>query len=89
MTVFSKIVKKKVIANATDFDIDAVKKILSVRVAEADKRQSVSFVYLGTLSEQKGIRWMIDSFKAIENKTCKLYIAGKGDLQDYVIEETK
>lgn len=81
--------EKKVIANATDFDIDAVKKILSVRVAEVDKRQGVSFVYLGTLSEQKGIRWMIDSFKAVENKACKLYIAGKGDLQNYVIEETK
>lgn len=86
---FFKNSEKKVIANATDFDIDAVKKILSVRVAEVDKREDVSFVYLGTLSEQKGIRWMIDSFKAIENKTCKLYIAGKGDLQDYVIEETK
>lgn len=32
---------------------------------------------------------MIDSFKAVENKACKLYIAGKGDLQNYVIEETK
>ena len=86
---FFKNSEKKVIANATDFDIDAVKKILSIRVAEVDKRKNVSFVYLGTLSEQKGIRWMIDSFKAIEDKTCKLYIAGKGDLQDYVIEETK
>ena len=86
---FFKNSEKKVIANATDFDIDAVKKILSVRVAEVDKRQGVSFVYLGTLSEQKGIRWMIDSFKAVENKACKLYIAGKGDLQNYVIEETK
>lgn len=86
---FFKNSEKKVIANATDFDIDAVKKILSVRVAEVDKRQGLSFVYLGTLSEQKGIRWMIDSFKAVENKACKLYIAGKGDLQNYVIEETK
>ena len=86
---FFKNSEKKVIANATDFDIDAVKKILSVRVAEVDKRQGVSFVYLGTLSEQKGIRWMIDSFKAVENKACKLYISGKGDLQNYVIEETK
>lgn len=50
---FFKNSEKKVIANATDFDIDAVKKILSVRVAEVDKRQGVSFVYLGTLSEQK------------------------------------
>lgn len=58
-------------------------------MAEVDKRQGVSFVYLGTLSEQKGIRWMIDSFKAVENKACKLYIAGKGDLQNYVMEETK
>ena len=36
---FFKNSEKKVIANATDFDIDAVKKILSVRVAEVDKRQ--------------------------------------------------
>ena len=86
---FIKNSEKKVIANATDFNIDAVKKILSTRVAEIDKRPNVSFVYLGTLSEQKGIRWMIDSFKAIESNTCKLYIAGKDNLQDYVIEETK
>lgn len=86
---FFKNSEKKVIANATDFDIDTVKKTLSARAAEIDKRPNVSFVYLGTLSEQKGIRWMIDSFKAINSKTCKLYVAGKGDLQDYVIEETK
>ena len=76
---FFKNSEKKVIANATDFDIDAVKKILSVRVAEVDKRQGVSFVYLGTLSEQKGIRWMIDSFKAVENKACLLYTSDAAD----------
>lgn len=86
---FFKNSEKRVIANATDFNMDTVKKILSFRVAEMDKRPSVSFVYLGTLSEQKGIRWMIDSFKAIETKSCKLYIAGKGDLQEYVIAEAK
>ncbi len=31
---------------------------------------------------------MIDTFRSIENKTCKLYIAGKGDLEDYVAAET-
>lgn len=86
---FFKSSKTKVIANATDFDINAIKKIFSIRVAELDKKEGVSFVYLGTLSEQKGIRWMIDSFRAIENKTCKLYVAGKGDLQEYVVEESK
>ncbi|NJP41560.1 glycosyltransferase family 4 protein [Oscillospiraceae bacterium HV4-5-C5C] len=85
---FFKSSDKKVIANATDFDISAVKKILSNRVAELDKKTGVLFVYLGTLSEQKGIRWMIDTFRSIENKTCKLYIAGKGDLEDYVAAET-
>lgn len=79
--------QKVVIPNATDFDEENVKSVLNMK--RNRNRDVISFVYLGTLSEQKGIRWMIDSFNELQKGSAKLYIAGKGDLQGYVEEETK
>lgn len=86
---FFKNSEKKVIPNATDYDEKKVAAILEQKRKIAKDKKNVSFVYLGTLSEQKGIRWMINSFNSMKSLNAELYIAGKGDLQDYVIEETQ
>ena len=79
--------KKHVVPNATDFDQHKVASILKAK--RRKENGIVSFVYLGTLSEQKGIKWMIDSFNKLKKGTAKLYIAGKGDLEEYVKIEVK
>lgn len=79
---FFKNSNKAVIPNATDFEEDQVASILEKK--KSKENHFVSFVYLGTLSEQKGIRWMIDSFNKLKKGSAKLYIAGKGDLTEYV-----
>ncbi len=76
--------KSKVILNATNFSEDLLEENLSKRLLKL--RDGCSFVYLGTLSEQKGIRWLINSFTEFENPDAKLFIAGKGTLEQYVHE---
>lgn len=73
-----------VIPNATNFNMEDVSKILEMRMAQT--RNEIRFVYLGTLSEQKGIRWMLRAFSCIDDQNVRLFIAGKGDLQE-VVEE--
>lgn len=81
---FFKSSEKIVISNATDYDENRVQSILTKRKLDSGTKKVITFVYLGTLSEQKGIRWMIESFNKLEKGHGKLYIAGKGDLQGYV-----
>lgn len=76
--------RSKMIPNAIEYNGCDIKELLENR--KKKNNDGINFVYLGTLSEQKGIRWMISSFKRLP-KTAKLYIAGKGNLQEYVIEE--
>lgn len=79
---------KVVVPNATDYDEDAVRAMLEERKNKLKDKDRVRFVYLGTLSEQKGIRWMMDSFNHL-TEGAELYIAGKGDLQSYVEQEAE
>jgi glycosyltransferase involved in cell wall biosynthesis len=79
---------KKVIPNAINYDIDAARKTLDLRMRELHTRKTIRFVYLGGLTEQKGIRWMINAFQMIPKvKDVEITIAGKGLLQDYVEAE--
>ena len=77
----------KVVPNATEFDEESVLKI-------CQKRQEISysapqFVFLGSLIQVKGIQWLIESFRSLENPDVKLYIAGKGKLEEYVKSAAK
>ena len=76
--------KQLVIPNAIEYDFSEIELLLEKRKKTNSKQ--VRFVYLGTLSEQKGIRWMISAFNKLEEKA-ELYIAGKGSLSKYVEEE--
>lgn len=72
----------KVIPNATEFDEERVLKICQKR--QEFSNPSPRFVFLGSLIQVKGIKWLIESFRKLENPDIKLYIAGKGELDKYV-----
>ena len=44
---------------------------------------------MGSLIQVKGIQWLIESFRSLENPDVKLYIAGKGKLEEYVKSAAK
>ena len=72
----------KVIPNAIDFDLDDIKKIYDLK--NDSNSYPVKFVYLGTLSEKKGVYWLLESFEKVKNEDAELYIAGKGELENVV-----
>ena len=79
--------RKKVVVNAIDFEEYDTDRMLKEKESHFNTTRTIRFVYLGTLTEQKGICWLIDSFNSITNKDrAELIIAGKGDLEDYVKE---
>lgn len=75
----------KCIYNSIDINIDQVNKIYEEKL----KRdcETIRFIYLGALTEHKGIKELIESFKSI-NMNLELHIAGKGDLENYIKEST-
>jgi len=83
---FFKNAYSKVIANAIDFSEELLEDNLTRRMSKT--KDGCSFVYLGTLSEQKGIRWLVESFNRLECRDAKLYVAGKGPLEDFVMNAT-
>ena len=78
--------EKKVVQNATEFDVSEINKLLARR--KNAKAHTLKFVYLGTLSKPKGIQWMISSFNDLPEEA-ESYIAGKGKLRDYVEEQAQ
>lgn len=78
---------KKVIYNAIDFDKKNVEQILNEKMIKNDKK--IKFVYLGGLEKHKGIMWLLDSFKEINNEDIELNIAGKGALKQVVLDAAK
>lgn len=77
-------IPRQVIPNAIDFDLLEVKR--NCEIKQARNSSVLKFVYLGTLSEKKGVLWLLDSFSKITSKDAELYIAGKGELEKAVIE---
>jgi glycosyltransferase involved in cell wall biosynthesis len=44
-----------------------------------EKQNNLVFGFIGTLSQSKGIEWLLSEFKKIDSLTISLKIAGKGD----------
>lgn len=53
------------------------------------KKEIKSFLYLGQLEEHKGILFLINAFRKIENKDLRLHIYGKGSLENRIRELIK
>ncbi|CDF57724.1 glycosyltransferase family 4 protein [Thermobrachium celere] len=79
--------KKMVIPNNIDIDIEKTIDLIKYKNEIKDKK--VNFVFLGNLLFSKGLNWLIETFKEIENKNINLIICGDGPLRDYVIKETQ
>jgi len=77
-----------VIPNATDLDYSEYKKNKKVQnMKNIDITRTLRFAYIGTLSEVKGVGWLIESFKRIpEELNAELWIAGKGELEPIIRE---
>lgn len=75
-----------VIENATDVDTTKINAILQNKkdAWKISPHKKIKFIFLGSLTEQKGVLWMLDSFKKIESCNVELFIAGKGLLEDVI-----
>lgn len=82
---FFKKSEQVVIPNAIDFATEKVQELLEYRRIQLPIKNTIVFVYLGTLSEQKGIRWMLKAFQLLPKEIrSELIIAGKGELENIV-----
>lgn len=81
-------IKKKVIYNAIDYDEEYVNTINSIKTNNS-KKSIINFVYLGALTEVKGIKVLIESFLEYKSDNIRLTIAGDGPLKNYVNENLK
>ncbi|SDA18186.1 Glycosyltransferase involved in cell wall bisynthesis [Ruminococcus sp. YE71] len=73
---------KQTVPNAADFDPETVARLCR----EKRTGETVTFVFLGTLSEHKGVRVLLDAFGLFgkSDPSVRLVIAGKGELEDMV-----
>ncbi|EHK2306074.1 glycosyltransferase family 4 protein [Clostridium perfringens] len=77
----------KTIYNAIDVDFEQNKQLVDLKLKRENK--IIKFLFLGTLDIHKGIKFMIETFKGINNKNIELNICGDGPLKDYVIQQVK
>lgn len=43
-----------------------------------------TFLYLGELTQKKGLEWLLNAFEQLEEQNCRLMIAGRGELESLV-----
>lgn len=79
----------KVIYNAIDFDKSEIEKILKEKKEKLKKKDKIRYVFIGRLEEEKGIKFLINTFKNIVNSNIELLIAGDGSYREYVEGEIK
>ncbi|MBE6067121.1 MAG: glycosyltransferase [Clostridium lundense] len=84
---YLKEIDNTVIYNAIDFVQEDVNKILNEKKIRNDEK--IKFVYLGGLEQHKGITWLLNSFKEVNNENIELNIAGQGVLKQLVLDATK
>lgn len=72
------------VPNAIDFDIEKVNENCESKIKRIKQNANVTFVYLGTLTEFKGVRWLVESVMNSDKQNIHLIIAGKGPLEEYI-----
>lgn len=77
------------IYNAIDFNIEQVREILIKKKEAKYKSNKIFFVYVGRLTDEKGVKILLNSFKQIESNNIELLIAGNGPLKNFVQEYVK
>lgn len=77
--------KKVHISNAVIFDEKNLKKIITER--DKSKNEIIQYLFVGMLTEKKGINILIDTFMRIKNEKIRLNIVGSGELKDSIIKK--
>lgn len=73
----------KVIYNAIDINEDEVMETIDEKLKR--EKNIIKFIYLGALEKHKGLEILVNAFSKNINENISLYIAGKGTLQDMVV----
>lgn len=81
-------VNSSVVSNATEFNFQ--KSIISLeKKGKRQKGDKIQFVYLGGLTESKGVLWLLEAFATLDSDQVDLFIAGKGPLEHLVVDYSK
>lgn len=73
----------RVVPNAIEVDTGLSFGEVSRRRPDPSPEHPLTFVFLGTLSEKKGVLWLFEAFERLP-LAARLLIAGQGELQDLV-----
>lgn len=73
----------RVIVNATEVD-ERTQQSLAGRYGQP--QDPFTLVYLGELTEKKGLRWLLDTFEKMDDPGLRLAIAGRGPLEERVLK---
>lgn len=84
---FFNVTKSKKVFNAIDFEEKLVEEIYNFKSRRNE--ENIKFVFMGTLSESKGIKLLLEAFSEIKKDNIQLLIAGKGPLETMVNEYCK
>lgn len=74
---------KECVYNAVDIDIEETKTIIEKR--KKIDNEKIRFMYVGMLSENKGIRNLLEAFSRMKDNNISLHIYGQGELENLVI----
>ena len=79
--------KKECVVNAIDIDIEETKRIIDDKTER--KNEDIKFMFVGMLTENKGIRNLLEAFTSIKNDKISLHIYGQGILENLVKDKEK
>lgn len=84
---FKNAILKTSIVNCVDAKAEMVSKIITEKTEKDD--QHISFLYVGWISEIKGIKKLVNAFKSINNENISLTLCGDGDMKKYLLDQIK
>lgn len=76
---------KQCVYNAINIDIEETKAIIEKR--KIINEEKIRFMYVGMLTENKGIRNLLEAFSKIKDDNISLHIYGQGKLDNLVIQK--
>lgn len=79
--------KKECVVNAIDIDIEETRRIIDDKTKR--KNKDIKFMFVGMLTENKGIRNLLEAFTSIKNDKISLHIYGQGILESLVKDKEK
>lgn len=78
---------RKVIVNSIFFDRNLLEECTKKKVKRENEK--IIFLYAGTLTENKGVRILIQAFLEAGLRQAELHLYGEGDLKEWIAEKTK